>query len=63
MGIEKHILSVEIVEKQVEIVTEQGVGIYGDGGLHLLTSPQQNLLKLLDALGLDEFVIDPLSWF
>jgi hypothetical protein len=54
------ILSVEMLEEQVEIVTGQGVGIFCGGGLRFLTATQREYLMHLAVLGLDEFVLDPI---
>ncbi len=59
MGIED-VLSVEMVERQIEIVTLQGVGIYGDGGFRFLTPAQRELVYDLAALDLDAFVYNPI---
>lgn len=59
MELGNHIVSVEMVSKQVEIVTGQGVALFGGGGLRFLTPTQLGSVVHLASLGLDEFVFDP----
>ncbi len=61
MGIEENIFSVEMVGKNVEIITRPGVGIFGGGGLRFLTPAQQHLVNNLVAWGLHEIVFDPVA--
>ncbi len=52
------IRSVEMVEEQVEIITEQGVSIFGGGSFRFLTPAQRDLINNLTAWDIDELVFD-----